>query len=458
MTIYYALVRSALDYGSMIYGSASISQLQSLDRVQSRALRLCSGALKSSPVVSLQVELGEMPLSLRRKKLSLAYWVNLGGHGKELLSQSILESCWEYTVKKGQGFGWNIGSWVQETGLRGELIAPAVPISPVPPWLLPQPVVDLSVLEYVQEEAEPEFLTEFVKSYIRDTYDSCMEIYTDGSKDPDTGRTGASMVVRGIGVSFFWRLTDEVSVYSTETVAIVKALEWLEETRPEKVVICSDSAAALNSIQSSRSCRMDLLYEVYMHLHQLERMGVAVTFLWIPAHVGVWGNERADRLAKKALTRSEPEISVHLGRGEMKVLIQREIMKQWQAQWDLERKGRHLHSIQRQVGKGARVGSNRRDEVVMARLRIGHTLLNDTQFRVGRRVSGNCSWCVDEAETIKHVLFECPKFLSERAEWIAELQSDSDTGIELNLVTVLRVGSVGKLMKYLKTTGLYARI
>lgn len=69
----------------------------------------------------------------------------------------------------------------------------------------------------------------------------------------------------------------------------------------------------------------------------------------------------------------------------MKVLIQREIMKQWQAQWDLERKGRHLHSIQRQVGKGARVGSNRRDEVVMARLRIGHTLLNDTQFRVGQR-------------------------------------------------------------------------
>lgn len=136
-----------------------------------------------------------------------------------------------------------------------------------------------------------------------------MEIYTDGYKDPDTGQTGASMVVRGIGVSFFWRLTDEVSVYSTETVAIVKALEWLEETRPEKVVICSYSAAAINSIESSRSCRMDLLYEVYLHLHQLKGIGVAVTFLRIPAHIGVRGNERADRLAKKALSRSEPDLS-----------------------------------------------------------------------------------------------------------------------------------------------------
>lgn len=42
-----------------------------------------------------------------------------------------------------------------------------MPISPVPPWLLPKPVVYIAVLEHVQEEAEPEFLTEFVNSYIR---------------------------------------------------------------------------------------------------------------------------------------------------------------------------------------------------------------------------------------------------------------------------------------------------
>ena len=40
-------------------------------------------------------------------------------------------------------------------------------------------------------------------------------------------------------------------------------------------------------------------------------------------------------------------------------------------------------AIHREVGRKARVGGCRRDEVVVAGLRIGHTLLNSTQCRVG---------------------------------------------------------------------------
>lgn len=37
-------------------------------------------------------------------------------------------------------------------------------------------------------------------------------------------------------VRFFWRLNDEVSVYSTEIIVIVKVLEWVGETKPERVM------------------------------------------------------------------------------------------------------------------------------------------------------------------------------------------------------------------------------
>lgn len=77
----------------------------------------------------------------------------------------------------------------------------------------------------------------------------------------------------------------------------------------------------------------------------------------------------------------------------MKQRIQKAV-KQWQAQWDRESKGRHLYNIQKEVGKGAKVSESRRDEVVMARLRIGHTLLNSTPFR--KRASENCIWCATE--------------------------------------------------------------
>jgi ribonuclease HI len=48
-----------------------------------------------------------------------------------------------------------------------------------------------------------------------------------------------------------------------ELMAILLAFQWVEEVKPDRVVICSDSCAVLMSIQSFRSCRrQDLLYEV----------------------------------------------------------------------------------------------------------------------------------------------------------------------------------------------------
>ena len=44
----------------MVYSSASKTLLKK--KIQNQALRICSGAFRSSPVVSLQVELGELSL------------------------------------------------------------------------------------------------------------------------------------------------------------------------------------------------------------------------------------------------------------------------------------------------------------------------------------------------------------------------------------------------------------
>jgi len=71
--LYHALIRSKLDYGFVVYGSARKSYLQMLDPVQNHALRLCLGAFRTSSVTSLHVEANEMPLDLRRRKLAAQY-------------------------------------------------------------------------------------------------------------------------------------------------------------------------------------------------------------------------------------------------------------------------------------------------------------------------------------------------------------------------------------------------
>ena len=88
--IFRAMIRSAIDYGCMIYGSAASSVISKLDRVQAKALRVCCGAFSTIPTPALLIEMGEMPLEIRRHKLSLRYLMKLKGQNEMLPTKSLL--------------------------------------------------------------------------------------------------------------------------------------------------------------------------------------------------------------------------------------------------------------------------------------------------------------------------------------------------------------------------------
>ena len=80
MKLYRSLVRSKLDYGCIVYGSASkttLAKLHPVHNVHNQGLRLSLGAFRSSPVESLFVEAHEPPLGIRRDKLALQYVLKL---------------------------------------------------------------------------------------------------------------------------------------------------------------------------------------------------------------------------------------------------------------------------------------------------------------------------------------------------------------------------------------------
>ncbi|GFU51793.1 putative RNA-directed DNA polymerase from transposon BS [Trichonephila clavipes] len=70
LRVYQALILSRLDYGCVVYGSARASVLKRLDAIHHSALRICSGAFRTSPVTSLYVVCHQPPLELRRRQLS----------------------------------------------------------------------------------------------------------------------------------------------------------------------------------------------------------------------------------------------------------------------------------------------------------------------------------------------------------------------------------------------------
>uniref|UniRef100_A0A8C1XU29 Uncharacterized protein n=1 Tax=Cyprinus carpio TaxID=7962 RepID=A0A8C1XU29_CYPCA len=373
--IYCAVIRSNIDYGCIVHSSANKTLLNKIEVIQNQALRICCGAFRSSPVASLQVEMRELPLQLRRFQLRLRYWCGVKGHLESHPVRLLLKDCWEYAYKEITSFGWVVRKEVNSLKMKDHDIAPSVAIPAIPPWLFPMPLINLQIHKVIKKQ-EMSLPTEIVvQQYISQEYYSVLQVFTDGSKEPESGRAAAAVYIPTFKIKMAKRLSDYVSVFTTELLAIILALQWIEEVQPARTVICTDSMAALSSLLSGKSeARQDLVLEVLQSLYRIRQLRIEVTFIWVPAHVGVDGNEEVDLLAKKALNHPQIEIMIALSKAEFKRLITLEANKKWQDIWNSGSKGRHLFQIQESVGKERKRYGNRKKDVILSRLRIGHSI------------------------------------------------------------------------------------
>ena len=250
-----------------------------------------------------------------------------------------------------------------------------------------------------------------VEEYLKVAREGKVIVYTDGSRDPVRKRAGFGVYIEGVEVEHSVRITDESSVFTTELMALLWALRWVERERPREVIICSDSAAALQAIKTGKSkARPDLVTDILEVLYRIVDTGV--TLCWVPGHAGVEGNEKVDSLAKESLDR-EIEIQLPLGRVELRGIIKENLMREWQAGWESEVKGRHYHLVQPKIDKKCNCNAlSRRDEVKLCRLRLGHCGLNKNLLLIGKHDTGLCQ--CGQSESVAHVFLVCGNFNAER--------------------------------------------
>ena len=78
-------------------------------------------------------------------------------------------------------------------------------------------------------------------------------------------------------------------------------------------------------------------------IHSLETEGdKRITFCWTPAHVGIQGNEEADRIAKAAT--SQPAVDMNLPYSDYNPYIRKIVLAKWQNRWEGEQNNK-LHAI-----------------------------------------------------------------------------------------------------------------
>jgi ribonuclease HI len=100
-----------------------------------------------------------------------------------------------------------------------------------------------------------------------------VQIYTDGSLDPETGRAGAAVVIPTTGISREARISDFVSTLSTELVGIDLALKG---SSGSDVVIHTDSLNAIIKI-ADHITQNSLVVSIQAQLVDREHTGNSTT-------------------------------------------------------------------------------------------------------------------------------------------------------------------------------------
>ena len=191
MRLYRSLIRSKLDYGCVVYGSARKSYLRKLDTIRNQGLRLALGAFKTSPINSLYVEAYEPSLNLRRKKLGMQYYLKLKSNPDNPNHAVVFEPLYQNDFLK-----------------KENAMSPFSKIPNTPLWISKTPTFIYDLASHQKATTDPmifrsKYLEIKRQCYFREP------IFTDGSKYGDI--VTAAAVVDGELYQF--RLPDKTSIF-----------------------------------------------------------------------------------------------------------------------------------------------------------------------------------------------------------------------------------------------------
>ena len=413
--IYRSLILGKLDYACPVYATASDSLLKKLDSIQYQALKIATGAVKGTKRINLLAETGEKPLSVRRKEYVLHNYATIQ-HLAEYSKFFTEFDQWElYDNKPWHDRKKNISvttnDLIKELNLENYKVQEIIYLDKMP-WLLKKPKIDTELSTLVSKQDDPFVTKQTSLEYIDKFFAHHTKIYTDGSKSPDSGKAG-------IGVNFLnkniknlaVRISDEVTVYTSELMAIKCALMKIIKLQPQNIAIFTDSLSAAVSLQEGFSkTRQDILQEILLALDILMNKGFDITIIWIPAHVGLIHNETADKLAKIALNHRAPQFNLKLAPREFIGLGKRKLKEQFIKEWQ-DTKTPFSEICPIPIRKAKQHTNNRRFDKIFTRLRLNTTMLEGHRARFFTPIYPYCYVC-NKIRDAPH-LFECPQYSRE---------------------------------------------
>ena len=417
--IYTTVVRPILSYSATVWVRTldNKNNLKKLERVQALALRIMTGAFPSTPFNSLN-HLTETP--------------HFGCYlkGEAAKGAARLQGYNDWTVETAPSVKGTIKSHSHiNNNFLNELN-----ISKKETKDLTKPILILD-RNYHITTPNDEDTTKYRKDLeklIKESSDNTITCYTDGSRT-DSG-VGAGFLTTTnnsphniINHSSF-KLPDFCSVFQAEVTAIKEVTTTLQHNRSKTIVIWTDSLSTLQAL-SSKLSRSKTVIHCHEALDELAKHNT-VHIKWIAAHVGHWGNKRADELAKIGTT-STNLVKGYIPQSHIKALINHKVHLLNQVEWANNGHGhtntmlgnKHKHTIK---SLNEQLINNRIHYRTALQLITGHIGLNKHLYNMNITNTTKCPACDYETETVTHFISQCPAYSQIRADYFHTYHSNTD--------------------------------
>lgn len=401
--VYRGLIRAKIDYGSILYGSASSNLLKKLNSVQNAALRISLGVFRTTPVTSILAEAQEKPLELKRMELAITYASKIHASPTIPLNFALFHSTVNNAFQVHPRLPKPLK--VRLRGYLSLLRAELIPVStrtlhPNPPWTHQKISINMELLQYDRERTNSKvYRQHFMETKSR--YGVRIFYYTDGSIMDE--QAGCAIATELEDCESF-RLPNQFTIYSCELYAILKILEIVKRSPTnQKVAICSDSYSSLTALRNYYT-KNPLVQAIQVLTKELQERGTSLDFIWVPVHQGILGNERAGSLAKTATTTPIQSNNIPVTLPEAKSHNSEIIKKYWNNKWKSSRT--HLQTVRADIySVRPLIQSNRRDQCIITRLKSMH--INASHIHhITKEEQKKCPLC-GLYLTVFHILVEC---------------------------------------------------